>query len=129
MGWSSNLFCNINFNRETYNSKYEVENKIEELENSIKNAKEMIKSLVLITEPKKFCSEDNDPLFWIQHTTDEWIELLEENTIELYKLNLLLENWENCHNKEGLAIYPPETIRWDTSFLCGDFIKSTKYPD
>ena len=129
MGWASVLFCNINFNKETYNSKYEVENRIEELKDSIKNAKEIIKNLVVMTEPKKFCPEDNDPLFWMQHTADEWIEILEEDTIELYKLNLLLDNWENCHNREGLAIYPPDFIHFDTAFLSGDFIKSTKYPD
>ena len=27
MSWSTELFCNISYNRETFNSKYEVEDK------------------------------------------------------------------------------------------------------
>ena len=57
------------------------------------------------------------------------LELIEEYTITLYKLNLLLENWDSCHNEEGLAINPPNNITWKTAFLTGDFVNTVKYPN
>lgn len=82
-----------------------------------------------MTEPNKFCPEGYDPINWVSAEYNDNIGLIEEYTIELYKLNLLLENWDACHNKEGLAIDPPENIHWDIAFLSGDFIKSIKHPN
>ena len=48
--------------------------------------------------------------------------------IEGWKRSVLLENWDNCHTKEGLAIYPPDNVDWKTAYLHGDFVHSTKYP-
>lgn len=129
MGWSTNLFCNIEFNRETFNNKYSVLDKIDDLKRQINVCKEEIKSLVYMTEPKKFCPEDCDPITWINISIREQFEFLEEYTIELYKLELLLENWDTCHNEEGLAIDYPENIHWDSAFLEGDFINSVKRPN
>jgi len=131
MSWSTELFCNISFNRKTYNSKYEVQDDIDDLNKQINTCKETIRDMVMITEPSKFVNKDNDenPYFFLCDNFKENIELLEELIIEKYKLDVLLNNWGNCHNKEGLAIYPPDEINWDTAYLHGDFIRSTKYPN
>lgn len=57
------------------------------------------------------------------------IDLIEEYSIELYKLNILLSNWDTCHDESGLAISPLEGIDWKTTFLDGDFIKTTEHPN
>lgn len=131
MGWSTNLFCNIIFNKETFNSRCEVEAKIEELNNLIDFVKDRVKSFVIITEPNKMLGEEErkDPLFYLSKTIKEDLEELEDYIIEKWKLEMLLENWDACHNKEGLAIDPPENIHWDIAFLSGDFIKSIKHPN
>lgn len=129
MAWSTELFCSISFNRETFNSRYEVECKIEEVEKCLQLAKDSLFNLAIMTEPQKFCPEDLDPLSWVQCEFRENMELIEDYIVELSNLKLLLDNWDNCHNEEGLAIYPPDNIEWDTAYLCGDFVNSDKYPD
>lgn len=129
MSWSTELFCNISYNRETFNSKYEVEDKLNTVNKYINDCKKVLRDLAIMTEPNKFFNDnpDSDPYNQITINFEDTIELLEEYYIEKYKLLLLLDNWENCHNKEGLAIYPPDNIDWNTAYLHGDFVKSTKY--
>lgn len=129
MGWSTKLFCNISFNRETFNSKIEVQDKIEETKTYIQNAKDHLRDLLMMTEPSKFCPEDYDPLIWMHNEFQDSIDLIEEYLVELYKLNLLLSNWDSCHDESGLAINPPDEITWETAFLDGDFVKTIKYPN
>lgn len=124
MGWSTNLFCNIEFNRQTYNTRNEVLDRIEEVKQCLKTTEDYLRSLVLITEPNKFCTEDCDPLNWLNVEFQENIKLYEEYIIELYKLDLLLNNWDACHNKEGLAINTPKGVNYGSAFLNGDFIKN-----
>ena len=130
MSWSTELFCNISYNRETFNSKYEVEDKLNTVNKYINDCKKVLRDLAIMTEPNKFFNDNPDSDLYNQITInfEDTIELLEEYYIEKYKLLLLLDNWENCHNKEGLAIYPPDNIDWNTTYLHGDFVKSTKYP-
>ena len=129
MSWSTELFCNISFNRETFNSKSEVKNRIEETEKSLQIAKDQMRNFIMMTEPKKFCPEDCDPLIWVDNEYENIMTSIEEYSIELYKLETLLDNWDNCHNKDGLAICPPDGITWETAFLDGDFIKTVKCPN
>lgn len=130
MSWSTELFCNLSFNRETFNSKFEVEDKIKELDECINTCKKELRDMALMTEPSKFMGKEDEsnPYLFITSKVEDSLELLEEYTIERYKLCVLLENWENCHNEEGLAIYPPDGVNWDTAYLHGDFVHSTKYP-
>lgn len=126
MGWTTDLFCNITFHKETYNSKYEVESEIEELNHSIKNNEEYLKKLVFITEPNKFFPDDT--FYSIDSAVKDTLEILQEDYIKKYKLELLLDNWEMCHTEDGLAIDPPEDMGYDTAYLSGDFVKSVKHP-
>lgn len=129
MGWCTELFCNITFNRETFNSKFEVEDKIKELKKYIKTAKDELRDLLVMTEPNKFCPEDCDALNWLRQEFHDLTELIDEYTVDLYKLNLLLDNWDACHDKNGLAIDPPDGIDYETAFLDGSFVKTVKHPD
>lgn len=129
MGWSTELFCNITFNRDTFNTKFEVQNKIDETKTYLQNAKDHLRDLLMMTEPGKFCPENYDPLIWMRNEFQDSIEEIEDYSVELYKLNLLLTNWDACHNDSGLAINHPDGIDWNTAFLDGDFIRTVKYPD
>lgn len=125
MGWSTNLFCNIIFNKETFNSKYQVEQKLKEAKESIQYYKDRLLSLVMITEPEKFFDlEDNNLIDQMRYELSDILGELEHYYITEYKLELLLDNWDNCHDKEGYAINPPNDIAWDTAYLDGDFINN-----
>ncbi len=129
MSWSTELFCNISYNRVTYNSKSEVEDRIADLNKDIEYCEKVIRDMSLITEPAKYAGKDEDPYYFVTERVEEALNELEEYLIEKYKLSILLDNWENCHNKEGLAIYPPDDMDYDTAYLHGDFVHSTKYPN
>lgn len=125
MGWSTNLFCNISFHKKTYNTKYEVLDEIDELNGLIKVCEDRIKAFALITEPKKFCSEEEDPQLYLSMGVQENLEELQEYYIEKYKLELLLDNWDISH-KDGYAIKLPDNIHWDSAYVDGDFIEHYK---
>lgn len=125
MSWSTELYCNISFNRESYNSLYEVESKIEDLNDLIEGCKSSIKDYMLMTEPNKMLGTENSPYNYLIEEYKLLMEELEEYTIDRYKLYLLKSNWKACHNKEGKAINPPEDIK---PYLCGDFVNSVDYP-
>lgn len=125
MGFGTTLYTDIYFNRETYNSLYEVEDELEQTNNLIKILEKDIESLTLITEPKKFCSEEDDPICFLQNRVRESLHELNELYINRYKLTLLKDEWDKCHNDEGLAIPAPREVRYK-SFLSGDFIHSVE---
>lgn len=130
MGWSTELFCNISFNRKTYNSLGEVESDIEEMKDILQRYKDKIKAYAVMTEPDKMIKFDDESydnlLSQVNDEVSDMLEEMEEYHYELIKLEYLRDNWDNCHTKEGLAINAPEEITWETAYLDGDFIKGTK---
>ena len=129
MGWETSLLTHVRFHKQTYNSLYEVENAYEEADNMVKYLQTKLKNLAIMTEPKKFCDEEDDPLAYVNIECENCLEELENSIIERYKLGLLIDSWKKCHNDEGLAIPDPEGVGWDDSFLEGDFVKTTKNKD
>lgn len=130
MSWSTDLFCNISFNRKTYNSLDDVDSNIEELKNCLNTCKQEIRDIAMMTEYSKFYNpEDYDsPYAFVSETIDTNLGLIEEYVSELTDLYKLRDNWEKCHENE-LAINPPDNIHWDSAFLDGDFVKSVKHPN
>lgn len=124
MSWQTNLFTNIIFNKATYNSIGEVKDSIKLSKAVIERLKKELLSLALMTEPQKFCPENSDPFIWIPNTVEDVINSLEEEFIELFKLELLEDYWKDCHDKNGLAIPPPNNI--SKAYLDGDFVKTNK---
>lgn len=129
MGWETSLLTHIRFHKQTYNSLYEVENAYEEADKMVKYMESKLQNLAMMTEPKKFCDEEDDPMSFIQCECSNCLEELEIALIDRYKLGLLIDSWKKCHNEEGLAIPDPEGIDWEDSFLEGDFVKTTKNKD
>lgn len=129
MSWETRLFTSIPYNRKTYNSKWEVQNDYDELTSIIKRYKQRLRDLVIMTEPSKWCDCDSqNPYYFVTNEYEDIIEELEDCIIERFKLGILLGDWENCHNREGLAIDPPDGIKFDTAFLDGDFVLTVKHP-
>lgn len=127
MSWETRLFCGISFKNKTYNNKYEVENDLEDLKACIKTCEQELRDLAIMTEPEKFMSKeyDNSPYSFVCQTVNDNIELLKECSVEKAQLELLLNEWDNCHDQNGLAI-PPEEYMWNEAYLDGDSIKTIK---
>lgn len=120
MGWSTELFCNISFNRKSYNDKREVESDYKDVNDSIDRTKSRLLELVFTTDPQKYDSED--PAGYLRNNYEECMENLEETMFEKFRLGYLLDNWEYCHDKDGNAI--PGQVEWNTAYLDGDFVKT-----
>lgn len=132
MGWSTELYTNISFNRKTYNNKFEVEDNLEEINRCIKTCQNTIRDLVLMTEPNKYFPEGLEQTTYNQlvQEYESQMELLEEYLVEQWKLTILLDRWDECHNDDGFAINPPTDINlYRDSFLWGDFVKTSEKKD
>lgn len=129
MGWGTTLYTSLYFSRETFRTKYEVESALNDAKKMRDLYKDKIKAMVYMTEPNKYYSaEEGDILEQVQNDLDIQFEELERYEYEITKLEILLEKWDKCHNKDGKAICPPEDMPYDTCYLHGDFIDMV-YPD
>jgi hypothetical protein len=124
MGWATYLMHTMEFSKETYKTKYEVEQEIEESKRIIEICEKDLYSFGIMTEPNKFCPEENDPILWLRNEIEDNIQLIKEETIKLYKLETLLENWDKCHNEKGDAIIPKDKELWNKVYMDGDFIET-----
>lgn len=126
MSWETRLVTTMSFNRKTYDCLGTVENDLEKVQDMIKYFRNKIISLAMITEPKKFCTEDQDPLCWLQHETEDCLNELETLYTEEYKLLCLKADWTTCHTEKGEPIHPPEEFcngeYGDCAYIDGDFI-------
>lgn len=132
MGWGIYLYPQIYYSKVDYRTKWDVERAIDETKKVIKMLEEKLLSLVMTTEPNKMMPKDEEcsPSEWLlfeyRNIMEGYDDSLKGYYYELWKLELLLENWDGAHNKEGKAIHPPKGsfIEWDRAYMHGDFIES-----
>lgn len=91
MGFGTGFTTEIYLNRQLFNSRYELDEKIEEIEGYIESTKKELTAMAVGT-PKDIMSEKNEdgyiqsPLDQILRKTTELFEWLEENYSQLNKL-------------------------------------------
>jgi hypothetical protein len=127
MSQGTNLYTRIRFIDKTYNSKDEVLGDYNYVTDRIRQIKNRLLMFAMMTEPEKFKSKDESAEFYIKSNMTDLIEEYEDLVVEHYKLSMLLENWERCHNDKGLAIDPPDDIKYD-HYMDGDFVYTVKCP-
>lgn len=130
MGFGITLYPQIYFNKRNYKYKYEVEDEINTIKNIIRDLENHLLTLIMTTEPSKMMPEnwEGSPMEWLLYEyrkiTDGYEDSLKGYYYDLWELELLLENWDYCHDKDGKAIIPPEGVFNDsiTAYIDGDFI-------
>lgn len=123
MGFGTHLFTDIYYSRKTYTDLSDVKSDLEDVIEMKKYYENELKSLVFMTEPKKFCGDDEDPVSFLNNRYDEIMEEYNDYVIREYQLNLLVINWEKCHDKDGNPIrYPDSEHYWEKRFIDGDFL-------
>lgn len=127
MSQSTRLFTTINFLGKSYNSINEVENELRDVEARINDLKSNLRVLAYMTEPNKMKPEDVTVSEYLDENVNYLYSELEELFIKRYKLEILLEEWDKCHNNEGLGINPPDDVKYK-SFIDGDFVYTIKHP-
>lgn len=129
MGWETRLTTTIHFNRESYNSLSGVKECLEEVDFLIESYEDKLKALAFMTDPKKLCNSEDDPIYWIRCEVNEALEELRELYINKFKLQCLIDDWDKCHTKDGDPIHLPEGVGdeyGDCAFIDGEFILTKK---
>ena len=121
MGWSTEALVHIKFNRETFDTLDKVKDYIENQNNNLTLARDTLSQLAWMTEPKKFCGEDEMPEFYIKNNLQWALEQLEEAAIEKYKAELVKDAWEYMHHENGGCL-DTEEIFDELQRLWGDFL-------
>lgn len=127
MSQSTRLFTTINFAGKTYNSLNDVENELREVEERIEDLKSNLRVLAYMTEPNKMKPEDATASEYLDANVNYLYTEFEELFVKRYKLEMLIEEWDKCHNNEGLGINLPDDVKYK-SFIDGDFVYTVKHP-
>ena len=90
----------------TQRSKAELQEKIKECEDTINDCKARLKTLVYMTEPKKFYKDDEDIQWQLNRDFEEIMEEYDEARIKLTRLWVFESAWEETHDFNGRAILP-----------------------
>lgn len=94
MGWQTDVLTQIVFNKETYNSVYEVENSIDEENTLITNLKEDLLALAVSRPSDWLINNEDMDLSSLKNDTKGKLELLEECIIKVYELECLKKNFD-----------------------------------
>lgn len=123
MGFQTDLFTTLTFNHQTFNSRYDVNDELNETEKLIKYYENKLYSIGVMTEPKKYCDDDDDPIAFINSEINDSLKELDDLYVERFKLQLVLETWNQSHDEDGFAIPVPNNVPWNAAYIDGDFIK------
>lgn len=98
MGWGTSVEAEVYLSRKTFSDEYELENHIEDLRTDIADIKRRL-SMMAISNPKNVIPNDgegdpHDPLFYIDRVVQDELTQLSEYSVELYKCQLIKENWD-----------------------------------
>lgn len=110
MSWSTWVKAEIDFNRKTYDNKYQVEEDLDELD-KIEQLHRDYLMIMIGSGPSPFAEKDCEgeyinPLDTVRSKAAEAIDELKGIAIERFKLSLLLENWDE---RDGDYIKKEET--------------------
>lgn len=107
----------------TLRSKAELQEKIKECEDTINDCKARLKTLVYMTEPKKFYKDDEDIQWQLNRDFEEIMEEYDDARIKLTRLWVFEEAWDETHDFNGRAILPvdPCVLKNQKTYMGGDY--------
>lgn len=121
MSWGTYALVPVYLSRETFTSKDQLVEYIKECNASIEQCKKDLYKVAAMTEPQKFCGEDEDPLGYTDRIVTDSLELIEEYSYKAHIADLMLEAWDDAHHPNGGAYYQSEK-RQDLAWMSGDYI-------
>ena len=91
----TSFIYNFYLKHKTYSNMYQLENEIYDIESNIRDIKERIFGFAVITPTRKDDETILDVINQLKFDIDAELEELEDEILELYKLNLLKEEMQN----------------------------------
>lgn len=126
MSQSTRLYTRITFFDKNYNSKCEVENDLENARERLARLRQRMMYFALMTEPKKFASDMETPEYYVENNVQVLMDEIQDEALGIWKLEILLDRWDECHTKDGLGKYPPDEAKH--TYIDGSFVFTDKYP-
>lgn len=126
MSQSTRLYTRMTFFDKNYNNQWEVEEDLEKARERLNRLRQQLMNFVMMTEPKKFAPEDQSPEFYLQNNAQLLMDEIQDEALGVWKLEILLDRWDECHTKDGLGKYPPEAAQH--TYIDGSFVFTDKYP-
>lgn len=123
MGWQTDVITQLVFNKETYNSIYEIEEEIESNNKCIQNIKDELYVMAIARPEDLLIHNEEMDLLGLQRDVKDKLELLEECIIDNYKLELLKENFDL---RDGDFIKNPERVSNIKKWLVDNFVLESK---
>ena len=123
MGWQTDVITQIVFNKETYNSIYEIESEIDCNNKCIQNIKDELYVMTIARPEDLLIHNEEMDLLGLQRDVRDKLELLEECIIENYKLEILKDNF---NLRDGDYINNPEKTQNIKKWLVDNFILESK---
>lgn len=123
------LYTKIHFEGETFNYRWEVENKLRAVQEAYQQAKDTLRDLVFMTDPQKYFTdlEEGETIYSkVQELFDACMHTLKVTQWDIDNYETLLADWDKCHNENGVAIFPPKDHKYH--YMFGDYIDGV-YPD
>ena len=124
------------FSGETYDNLWKVQEELEDLEKEKRVLEDSIISYVLITEPKKFISDNqleecDDIADLITTKVREWLEELRSVNIKISTLKDMVNNWSNMHETiiikdRKYEVAKQLSVPYDYTGIDGDYIYTAK---
>ena len=124
MSTYTNALIHVWLKNQTFNTRGDVEDYIEEQESYLENAKKTLYKLAWMTEPKKFCEDDENPEIYIENNLRYAIDEIENVSVNIFIANKILDSWDYTHNSDGLAIGDKGQSFDKQQRISGDFIKT-----
>lgn len=93
MGWYTLCPNVLTFVKTTFNDKYDIEQRIEELKRENLIIEKEI-SMFIYGDLEKIAKAYETTYTGMQQYLDEQLEIYRENTVELFKLEILLDNFD-----------------------------------
>ena len=106
MGWGTDFTTNVYLSKQSFSSKYELENTIEENRRSIEDAKKRIQMFVAAS-PRDIIDPEwkEQPIDWLINSTEGWFEILEDAIRDNVRLML----YQDYINEECNGEIPKQT--------------------
>lgn len=123
MGWQTDVITQLVFNKETYNSIYEIEEEIESNNKCIQNIKDELYVMAIARPEDLLIHNEEMDLLGLQRNVKDKLDLLEECIIDNYKLELLKENFDL---RDGDFIKNPERVSNIKKWLVDNYILESK---
>jgi hypothetical protein len=109
---------------ETFNTKEQLQARIKECEETIADCLGRLKTLVFMTEPKKFYKDDTDVMWQVNRDFEEIMEEYDEARITLTRLWVFESAWDDTHDFNGRAILPVDPMKLKNlkTYMGGDYM-------